>query len=433
MSGQTNTIDKDETELRHTFAKRLKELVNENGGDTAFLGKINSSKSKKAEIKTLKNWQCPETDIQLYNLYVIAVTGEVSADWLLGLSNEKHRSEKNFKRPTTYGDVLFILNRLFEMDIISIGNSDHWLLDTDIYTAEGITLPKYIQIKDMHLIELIQVLNRAKNMSKKNFEKEWEQTLKSQMNTPLQQYGNSPDYDECKAGRSKENKTDDSTKALTQNDLAAIVKEQLYKLQNGKSYREFGKKIGIDKTSTISGWFQTKIHLPTSYHLYKIAKAYDIDADWLLGLDKSEDTDIPLENEDYTYGGVLLILKHLIEKGTIGFVEAYSPSFEDPNGYGNNKNIAVIDDLFAIDDRFLFCLLLQQEILERYSTAAFKELSEELFNKYKDFLLLPFNKDMRCDSDKILYSLWNREINQDINLDELYKALQALSSSKPNT
>lgn len=83
-----------------------------------------------------------------------------------------------------------------------------------------------------------------------------------------------------------------------------------------------------------------------------------------------------------------------------------------------------------IDDKFLFCLLLQQEILERYSTAAFKELSEGLFNKYKDFTLLPFNKDMRCDLDKILYSLWNEEIDQDIDLDKLYKELEELSGSK---
>ncbi len=433
MSDQSKNIDKDETELRHTLTDRLKELVNGNGGETAFLGKLNDNDSKKTEIKTLKNWQRPETDIQLYNLYLIAIAGKVSVDWLLGLSSEKHRSEKKYKRPTTYGDVLFILNRLFKMGTIGIGDSNHWLLDTDIYTAEGITLPKYIQIKDMHLIELLQALNHAKNMSKKNFKKEWKQTLKQQMDIPIQQYGDTPDYDECKAKRSNENKTDDSTKALTQDALAAIVKDQLYTLQNGMSYREFGKKIGIDKPSTVSGWFQSKTHLPTSHHLYKIAKVYDIDADWILGLNQSEDTGIPLDNEDYTYGRVLLILKHLTEKGTIGFVEAYSPFYEDTDNYGNNKKIPVIDDLFAIDDRFLFCLLLQQEILERYSTAAFKELSEELINKYKDFPLLPFNKDMRYDSDKILYSLWNGKIDQDIDLDKLYKELQAISSSKLDT
>ena len=146
MSDQSKNIDKDETELRHTLTDRLKELVNGNGGETAFLGKLNDNDSKKTEIKTLKNWQRPETDIQLYNLYLIAIAGKVSVDWLLGLSSEKHRSEKKYKRPTTYCDVLFILNRLFKMGTIGIGDSNHWLLDTDIYTAEGITLPKYIQI-----------------------------------------------------------------------------------------------------------------------------------------------------------------------------------------------------------------------------------------------------------------------------------------------
>lgn len=429
MPNQPKSTNADEKEMRCAFTNRLKELINETGGDKKFTEKLDKVKAEEStDVKLVKGWKDPEKDIQLKTLYLIAAACNVSADWLLGLSAEKSRKEKGFKRPVTYGDALSILNNLFKIGVIGIADSSHWSLDIDIYADNGVILPKYIQIKDKHLIDLIKDLYRAKELSKEQITDAWERTIKLEINNPLREHGSNPNHNDTRSEQDNINKTAVPTKVLNNDALKKQVTKQLRKLKNDLSDIKFGEKIGISK-STVSGWFDG--HLPKTYNLYKIAKEYDVYADWILGLDETSYTATPWEEEAYTYGNVLSMLKYLTEKGTIGFVEEYSHSFDDfYDDCKDNKNAPVVDDLLVIDDQFLFCLLLQQNILERYSTAAFQEIFEELFNKYKDTPLLSFKENMRSDSCKILHNLWNGDITQNIDFDKLYKDLQGLSDSK---
>lgn len=426
MPDKPKISNADEAGMKNALTERLKNLIDECGGNVKFTDKLNKVKTKgSTDVKLLENWTNPEKDIQLKTLYLIAAACNVSVDWLLGLSMEKYRSEKTFKCPVTYGDTLSLLNSLLKTDVISIAAPSYDRLILDTFADSSVTLPNHIQIRDTHLSNLIQDLYRAQELSKGQFADAWERTLKLEMKNPLKQHEGKPNhhYNDGESGQADCNKIAVPVKVLEHKALVGQVANQLNNLMKGLDYGKFGKKIGA-KQSTVSGWF-TK-YLPKTYELYKIAKEYDVSADWILGLDKTSCTIIPWEEETHTYGSVLSMLKYLIEKGTIGFVEKYC----GPKEGEENKYIPVFDDLLVIDDQFLFCLLLQQQILERYSTNVYKEMFEELFNKYKDAPLLPFNQDMRSDSGKILRNLWNGKINQDIDFDKLYEDLQKLSGSR---
>lgn len=430
MPNQPKSNNTDETEMKRVFTERLKELIHEMGGEAEFLTKLNSIQLKgTTDAKLLERWKDPEKDIQLKKVYLIAMACNVSADWLLGLSVEKYRKEKGFKRPVTYGDVLSILNNLIKLDVIWITDSYPPLADEDISADNDVTRPRYIKINDTHLINLIQDQYCAQELSEEQITDAWERTITLEINNPLQGHGSNPSHNDTRPEQANINKTAVPAKFLNDHALKTQVAKQLGKLKNNLSDIKFGEKIGASQ-STVNDWFAG--HLPKTYYLYKIAKEYDVCADWILGLDEACGTTNPWKDELYTYGSVLSTLMYLIKKGTLGFVEEYSPSyyFYAPDECMDNKNVPVIDDFISIDDKFLFCLLLQQNILERYSTAAFKGMSEELFNKYKDTPLLSFKKDMRCDSNKILDNLWNGDISQKIDFDKLYKALQGLSDSK---
>lgn len=425
MTDQPKSSNEEEKEMRRAFAGRLKELISEAGGNAKFIEKLDKIRPKGlTDVRMLGRWIDPEKDIQLKNAYLIAVACNVSSDWLLGLSAEKSRSGKSHKLPATYGDVLSVLDSLSKINVLGIADSSHWLLDLEIYDKNGVTLPKYIRIKDANLIDLIRKLSLAREFGEKQAENAWKITLKKELNKPIQPHGYNPRNNGGESGQVNSNEISVPAKLLDDDALKKQVSERLGQLQNDLSCEKFGEKIGASK-STVSGWFYS--HLPKTYCLYKIAKVYCVRADWILGLDEAGCAAIPWEDETYTYGSVLLILKHLIDKGTICFVDYYSPSFQDPDDSADNENTPIVDDLLIIDDKFLYYLLLQKNKLERYSIDAFKEMYEDLINKYKDTHLLSFEKNMRHDSCEIIGDLWNGKTNQDIDPDELYKDLQRLS------
>ena len=422
MPNQPKGINTEERELRYSFTERLIELIDETGGDEKFAKKLNKIQLKgSTNAKVLKDWKDPEKDIQLRKIYLIAKACNVSIDWLLGLSVEKSRDGKNFKLLATYGDVLSILSNLFEKEIFGIANSSHHTLDEGI-SESGILLLQYIQICDTqngtHLLGRIKELYNIRDVSEKEITEAWKRTIKLEINNPI------PEKQVSR--QTTGNKTDTSAKVLDDKSLIEQVNNQLCKLRNGRSDKDFGKTIRV-APSTVQGWGVD--HLPKTYHLYKIAKVYNVPADWILGLDGAGCTIIPWENEVHTYGDVLSILKHLLDKGTIGSIPFSSNDPDDDCDYGYNP---VINDLFIIADPFLYGLLLKQKILERFSDSMFKEIFEEPIDKYKDYPLLSFKKDIRPDVHKNLINLWDVKTNQDIDFDKLYEDLRKLSYSKPD-
>lgn len=424
MSYQSNGNDsdkKDRAKMQSDFADRLSKLVADSGENAKFIKKINEIRKRQAkgdlDAKTLKDWKNPDNGISIDNVYLIAIAGEVSVDWLLGLSGKKFRSWNSFKLLYTYGDVLTILNDLSEKDVMGITTADslYWYSD-------GLPLPKYIQVKDKHLIELIDELyvKGPQELDAEKMEDVWEKTLEFEMKKPLQEYGGKQNDDGEKSEQINYEKLAASENLLDTKALKGQIIKQLEKLKGDLTYEKFGEKIGIAR-STVSGWF-TK-HTPKPYHLYKISKAYECKVDSILGLDKAVRTVIPREDEVYTYGRVLLILKHLIENGTLDFVEKYFSPFHDSDDYNDNERAYVMNDLFVIGDWFLFYLLMQSKILGQYSTVAFKEMNEELYNKYKDTPLLSFNKSTRYDLYEIVRDLSQDGIGLDIDLDNLYKKI----------
>lgn len=422
MADQFESKNANEEDMRKAFSERLKELIQEAGGDKEFIEKLDKLQPKvSTDIKLLNRWKNTGNGISVEKIYLIAVAYNVSVDWLLGLSLEKLRGRLSFKLPTTYGDVLSILNNLFEKEIFGIANSSHWIIDEDPKTESGILLPQYIQIyttkKDTHLLDRIKELNSTGELSGKEITDAWERVIKLEINNPI------PEKQVFR--RTNSNKTDTSATVLDDKSLIKQVDAQLDKLKNGRSDKDFGKTIRVAQ-STVQGWSHD--HLPKTYNLYKIAKIYNVPADWILGLDGAGCTVIPWGNEVHTYGGVLSILKHLLDKGTIGFIA--HPDLDPDDACWDNKNGLVIDDLFIIADPFLYGLLLKQQLLEHFSNTVFKEMFEEQIDKYKDYPLLSFKEDIRPDVRKILCNLQDGETNQYIDFDKLYEDLQKLSNSK---
>lgn len=391
----------------------------------------------------------------------------MSADWLLGLPVEKSRSKGIFKHPTTYGDALSILNNLIKMKVIvildSISHKNKEIIDSynkknlietddsdsqkdvEIDVDNTITIPRYIRIEDEYLIDLLKDLYRSQGLSERRFIDTWEKiTLK--LNKPIQDiqaHDGNPNHNDMKSGQATGKETAVSAKFLDDNDLKEQVAKQLGKLKNDLSGAEWGNKLGIHK-NTVNGWFGQKSHLPETSHIYIIAKAYAVHVDWILGLEEAYCMDLPWGDEMYTYGSVLSMLKDLIDKGTIGFVQEYIPSFDNLDDNCNDNYAPIIEDHLVIDDPFLFGLLLDQSKPKQYSTKEFKETLEEQpekpFNKYKDYPLLPFKKDtryssyktIRSDLSKILHNVWDGNIDHDINFDKLYHDLQKLCDPKPD-
>lgn len=88
-----------------------------------------------------------------------------------------------------------------------------------------------------------------------------------------------------------------------------------------------------------------------------------------------------------------------------------------------------MNDIFIIDDGFLFCLLLRMVSLKQNEDVAPKGKLEELFEMSKNKLLLSFNienKNLRSDMYEILHRLKGGRRYRDIDLDKLYDELQIL-------
>lgn len=450
MPNQPKGINTEERELRYSFTERLIELIDETGGDEKFAKKLNKIQLKGfTNAKVLKDWKDPEKDIQLRKIYLIAKACDVSIDWLLGLSVEKTRSRRMFKYPSTYGDVLSILNDLIKMEvIIIIEDISHKVkkivgcynqTNEEINTDNYVTIPQYIRIEDGHLIDLFKDLYRSQGLMEKEFADAWKKMLILEPNKPLQKHNDNPDYNGVEFGRGNDKETAVSAEFLDDNALKKHVAEQLGKLKNDLSDTEFGNKIGVPK-STVNGWLNPNGPLPQTYHLYKIAKEYNVPADRILCLEEYSCAAIPWEDKIYTYGSILSMLKDLIDKGTIGFVQEYDPydCFDNPDDGCNDDYAPVIEDHLVIDDPFLFSLLLSLSKLKQYSTKNLKKILEEPFNKYKDYPLLSFKKDtkygsyksIRNDLGKILHNAWDGNIEHNIDFDKLYKDLQMLRNPK---
>lgn len=441
MPNQPKGTNTEEIEWKYALIERLKELIDETGGDAEFAKKLNSIQLKGSTTATVLNrWKDPEKDIQLKNIYLIANACNVSVDWLLGLSEEKFRCRKSFTHPVTYGNALSILNNLIKINVIEIDNSSGQkceMLDDD----NNDILPTHIQINDEHLIDLLKDLYRSQGLSERRFIDTWEKiTLK--LNKPIQDiqaHDGNPNHNDMKSGQATGKETAVYAKFLDDNDLKEQVAKQLGKLKNDLSGAEWGNKLGIHK-NTVNGWFGQKSHLPETSHIYIIAKAYAVHVDWILGLEEAYCMDLPWGDEMYTYGSVLSMLKDLIDKGTIGFVQEYIPSFDNLDDDCNDDYAPIIEDHLVIDDPFLFGLLLDQSKPKQYSTKEMKETLEESGNKYKDYPLLFFKKDtrygsyktIRSDLSKILHNVWDGNTDHEIDLDKLYKDLQKLCGLKPD-
>lgn len=444
MPDQPKGTNTEKIEWKYVFIERLKKLIDETGGSGKFQKKLKKLQPKGSTTATVLNrWKDPEKDIQLKNIYLIAKACNVSADWLLGLSDEKSRYRKSFTQPATYGTALSILNNLIKINVIEIDDSsgiEYEGLADDVNDNNDVILPTHIQINDEYLIELLKDLYRSQGLSEKRFIDTWKEMLKSKLNKPIQgiqAHDGNPNHNDMKSGQATGKETTVSAKFLDDNDLKNQIAEQLGKLKNDLSGEEFGKKAGIPK-STVNGWFSEKSHLPETSHIYKIAKAYAVHVDWILGLEEADCMDLPWGDEMYTYGSVLSMLKDLIDKGTIGFVQECIPPFDNLDDGCNDNYAPIIEDHLAIDDPFLFGLLLDQSEPEQYSTKEMKETleeeSEKPINKYKDYPLLSFKKDtrygsyktIRSDLSKILHNVWDGNIDPDIDFDKLYKDLQKL-------
>lgn len=335
MPNQPKDTNTEEIEWKYALTDRLKELIDETGGDAKFAKKLNSIQLKGSTTATVLNrWKDPEKGIQPQKIYLIAVACNVSVDWLLGLSAGKSRSRKSFTHPATYGNVLSILNNLIKMNVIEIDDSigqTHEKLDDDFDDINDVILPTYIQINDEHLINLLKDLYRSQGLIERKFTDIWKEILALERNKPIQDIqahdGNS-DYNGMESEQATGKETAVPVKFLDDNGLKKQVAAQLEKLKKELTYKEFGKKIGVP-SSNVSGWMGNADHLPKTYQIYKIAKAYNVSADWILGLEEADCMDLPWGDEMYTYGSVLSMLKDLIDKGTIGFVQEYIPSFDN--------------------------------------------------------------------------------------------------------
>jgi len=430
MPRKSKSLDEDQIKMRKVMVDRLNELIDKAGGKKKFIDKINKIRTggDQTDHKSLTAWLDPAKKITIYNIYLIAKAHHVSADWLLGLNNIKIRNGEGFISPSTYGDVLTFLDNLFQKGIAAIidGTDMPWALDEDLYTTDGPVQPKFFQIKDEHLRGLIQnQICIKRELNDNNFNIAWKDILKSEKTNPLP---DNQDYNREQPNQSKESEqpADIPKKAVDLNNFKTDTSGRLKKMMvknligNKISYRQLKTTLKTSE-SVVHAW-ANKGNMPDIFNLCLIAKTYKKTADWILGLDKIEDRIKFYENEGSTYGSALYILNYLMENQTIGFVDDLTGLPSDPDVLNAPK----IDGRYIIYDDFLVCLLLRLETLKRHPGNEMNQEIENLFYKYKETNLLPFNENMILASHKIVCELRNDGHYQNIDLDKLYERLQAL-------
>jgi len=407
--------------MENTILERLHILIDEAGGKENFIEKfddIDIVPNANINEPLLDSWLNGNAEPKLYNAYLIAKVFHVSMDWLLGLTGKRGRTII-FKRPVTYGDVLIFLCNLFEIGTAEIGNTKRCIIEDEIYASDGLILPKHIMINDNILRKLIEKLIDARSLSRNDFIDSLDKISSPQADELLQYYYNSRSYKRKKPESSGYTGSGIPEKALDYDSLMEIIAEQLKKLPNGMSGRAYAKKIGFPN-NTLNGWIK-KENLPSIDNLCLLSSKCGKSIDWLLGMDEIANRNKFYRGEWYTYGSVYYILGHLIAKGTIGFV--YELESDDENTYELN-------DLFSINDGFLYCLLLRMESLYRNADLAPEGRLEQLFEMHKDTPLLSFNinnKNLGSDISKILCDMKMDGRYRDIDLDKLYQNLQVLS------
>lgn len=366
-----------------------------------------------------------------YSLYLVAKAYNISVDWLLGLSDVKIRNKDGFIGPATYGDVLTFLDNLFKKGTAIISNcaDTPWVLDESLNTIDGPVLPEFIQIKDEYLFGLIHKLNCARlELNDKNYNIRWKDTLMSEKLNPLpyiqdhdgQQSDSSEQPEPSDQRRQVEQPAGTPEKAMNYEAFKKNTAKRLEILNAGMTYNQFADTLKVSK-STVSDWINCK-HMPEIPNLCSVTKTFKKTADWILGLDDDEDRIKFYRNEGSTYGSVLYILNHLIEKRTIGIVTDIADHPNEPDCDKPPK----IDGLYTINDDFLVCLLLRLETLKRHSGDGLKKEMEYLFDKYKDINLLSINENTIHISREKVHKLRKGGLYQNIDLDKLYEELQAL-------
>lgn len=409
------------TNVENIIMERLQILVDEVGGVKEFISKFDEAELTPditIDEITLKKWLNGTTkNIDLYNAYLIANAFHVSMNWLLGLTGKKNKNTVFFKRPATYGDVLIFLGQLFETGTIKIGDTSHYAIDDNIYAYDGLIFPQYIVVTDKNLYKPIETLIKARSLNENDFIDSLEEMFESQMECPLQYCSNNDHHDKKHLRPSEDTDDDIAKEVLSYDDLMEKIVEQLEKLRNGMPFQEFANEIGCPK-STVYDWFNKK-SMPHINHICLITNTLEKSSDWILGLDENENRDKFYKEERYTYGGVSYILGHLIANGTIGIIG--ETDYDETVPYTN--------DIFRIDDGFLFCLLLRMETTKHNSDVASKRKLEQLFETYKDTPLLSYNtqnRNLRSDMHKLICNVKGNKRYRDIDLNRLYKSLQTL-------
>ena len=406
--------------MENMVAERLRILVDEVGGEKEFIRKFDESELISDIIiseNTLKKWLDGNTEPALYNAYLIANVFRVSMNWLLGLTGKMNKNIVFYKRPSTYGDVLIFFSQICEIGTAAIYDAEHYIINLDIYASDGLTLPQYIVINDKKLYEPIEKLIRARSLNENDFIDSLEEMFESQMELPLQYCDNNGHYREKQIQTSGCTGDNTAKKILSPDGLKEKIADWLEKLTNDMSQRKLATEIRCPK-STLCDWISKK-SIPKISDICLLANKFEKSADWILGMDENENRDKFYKGEWYTYGGVLYILGHLIANGTIGFIGELSPFASD-----DDENAPKMNDIFSINDGFLFCLLLRMESLKRNSNFAPKGKLEQLFETYKNFPLLSYNienKNLKPDIDKILCNLKGNKRYRDIDLDRLYE------------
>lgn len=407
--------------MENTMLERLQILINDVGGKDKFIEKfddIDIVPNSNITKTTINSWLDGRAKPELYNAYLIAKVFHVSMDWLLGLTGKEGRTII-FKRPATYGDVLIFLGNLFETGTAKIGDTSHHLLGLEIYASDDLILPKHIMINDKTLCNLVDNLIQARNLSRDDFMDSLDEISAPQAEELLQYYEHSDSSKREKPELSGHTDGNTSEKAVDYDSLMEIIAGQLKKSLDGMAYQAYAKKIGFPK-NTLYGWIHMD-NMPSIDKLCLLAKQSGKSIDWMLGLDEVENRNKFYQGERYTYGSVYYILGHLIAKGTIGFV--YESASDD-------ANTSKVNDLFSINDGFLFCLLLRMETLYHNAGFAPEGRLEQLFEMYKNKPLLSFNienQNLIPDKDKILCEMKMGRRYRDIDLDKLYQNLQVLS------
>lgn len=159
-----------------------------------------------------------------------------------------------------------------------------------------------------------------------------------------------------------------------------VVKERIKELFAGKTQEETGRKIGIQQNG-VSKLLSRKNQLPSIDTLYRIAKAYGVSADWILGLtDKKEP-----EKMKGTYATAVNEVFEMVDCG----ISAYHDE-------GNQKPITL-----TINDPFMKALLRKAVNLSDVDRKYLKQWKEDTLSRFDDKPLLYFEawKDERVRSD----------------------------------